>query len=131
MIPGASINFGGVDYTLPPINLRISFAFEEQIKTICKPEGEVAFADYVDAAAPILFALFQRNYPDMTRDQFNDIVDLPLLRPVMNGMLQVSGYAPRPLEPAVTVTASPSPEPSSSDTSSAPPDGSQETSSND
>ncbi|KZC23545.1 hypothetical protein RHOFW104T7_13160 [Rhodanobacter thiooxydans] len=130
MIPGASINFGGTDYIVPPINLRVAYGMEEQIKTICKPEGEVDFADYVLAASAILFALMQRNYPDLSRDSFNDLIDLPMLRPIMAGMLQISGYAARPLVPATSPEVIPSPEASSSDSSTAPPDGSPETSSN-
>ncbi|MGN6383649.1 MAG: hypothetical protein ACTHMK_13685 [Dyella sp.] len=130
MIPGAPISFGGTEYTVPPINLRIDFAFKEQIKTICKPEGEVEFTDYVDAASAILFALLQRNYPDMTRDQFNDIVDLPMLKPVMSGMLHISGYVARPLAQTAEVQGPPpsQPEPSSSDSSTPQPDGSPTTS---
>jgi hypothetical protein len=130
MIPGALIKLGGTDYTVPPINLRIDFAFKEQIATVCQPEGAVEFAEYVDAAGTILFALFQRNYPDMSRDAFNELIDLPLLRPVMNGMLQMSGYTARPLAVAATETANPSPAPESSDTSTETPDGSPTTSSN-
>jgi len=126
MIPGASINFGGTEYTVPPINLRISYLPEMDV--ICKPEGEVAFLDYVKAASTVLFALFQRNYQDMTRDQFNDIVDLPLLRPVMAGMLQVSGYAARPLAVKAEPVSEPA-EPTSSDSSTVQPDGSPTTSS--
>lgn len=129
MIPGASITLGGTDYIVPPINLRVDFAFKEQIATVCKPEAEVAFADYVEAAGAILFALMQRNYPDMTRDAFNDLIDLPVLRPIMNGMLAISGYVGRPLEPATTTSANPSPDPVSSDSSTPQPDGSLTTSS--
>ena len=129
MIPGALINLGGTEYTVPPINLRISFAYEAQIKTICQPDGAVDFAEYVDAAGTILFALMQRNYPDLTRDAFNDLIDLPLLRPIMSGMLQISGYVARPLVAAEN-PPNPLPEPVSSDTSTETPDGSPTTSSN-
>lgn len=130
MIPGASINFGGTDYIVPPINLRVAYGMEEQIKTICKPEAEVDFADYVSASSAILFALMQRNYPELSRDAFNDLIDLPMLRPIMTGMLQISGYAPRPLAVTTSPAVIHSPEPSSSDSSTAPPDGSPQTSSN-
>ena len=131
MIPGAIINLGGTTYTVPPINLRIDFAYKEQIATVCKPEGEVEFADYVSAAGDILFALMQRNYPELAREQFNDLIDLPVLRPIMNGMLAVSGYVARPLVLATVGSTSPLPEPASSDSSTPPPDGSPTTSSND
>lgn len=130
MIPGASINFGGTDYIVPPINLRIAYGMEEQIKTVCQPEGDVDFAEYVKASSAILYALMQRNYPDLSRDAFNDLIDLPMLRPIMTGLLQISGYAPRPLVAPTSPEVIPSPEASSSDSSTPLPDGSQETSSN-
>ncbi len=126
MIPGAVLKFGDTEYTVPPINLRISYLPEMEV--ICKPEGEVAFLDYVKAASTVLFALLHRNYPDISRDQFDDMVDLPLLRPVMAGMLQVSGYAARPLEAKAEPVEAPA-EPSLSDSSTALPDGSPTTSS--
>lgn len=127
MIPGATINFGGTEYTVPPINLRISYLPEMDV--LCKPDGEVPFGEYVKAASTVLFALFQRNYPDMSRDQFNEIVDLPMLKPVMTGMLQISGYAAAPLAVAAEPVSQPA-EPISSDSSIPPPDGSPTTSSN-
>lgn len=127
MIPGATIKFSDAEYTVPPINLRISFLPEMDV--LCKPDGEVPFGEYVKAASTVLFALFQRNYPDMSRDQFNDIVDLPMLKPVMTGMLQISGYAAAPLAAAAEPVNQPA-EPSLSDSSTPPPDGSPTTSSN-
>lgn len=126
MIPGALIKFGDTEYTVPPINIRISYLPEMDV--ICKPEGEVPFLDYVKAASTVLFALFHRNYPDVSRDQFDDMVDLPLLRPIMSGMLQVSGYAARPLEAKAEPVSAPA-EPISSDSSTPLPDGSPTTSS--
>lgn len=131
MIPGAILTFAGTDYTVPPINLRIGFAYKDQLEAVCKPEGEVPFSEYAEAAGSILFALFQRNYPDMTRDAFNDMIDLPVLRPIMNGMLHISGYVARPLEVTASQAQAPQAEPSSSDSSTPPPDGSLTTSLND
>jgi hypothetical protein len=116
MIPGAIIKLGGTEYTVPPINLRIDFDYKDAIAVVCQPEGEVAFGDYVKAASAILFALVQRNYPDMTREQFSDLVELPMLRPIINGMLHISGYVARPLAQTVASASLP-PEPVSSDSS--------------
>ena len=128
MIPGATVPFGGKDYTLPTINLRISYMPDMDV--LCKPDGEVPFGEYTRAAGNVLFALFQRNYPEMTRDEFDDLVELPMLKPVITGMMHISGYAARPL--AVKAEAeSPPVEPPSSDSSTAPPDGSPTTSSTD
>ncbi|SEJ56072.1 hypothetical protein [Frateuria terrea] len=130
MIPGAILNLGGTEFTVPPINLRIDFDYKDAIAVLCEPEGNVDFRVYVEAASNVLFALVKRNYPDLTRDQFNDLIDLPMLRPIINGMLHISGYVGRPLEPAATGSASPSPEPASSDSSTPLLDGSPTTSSN-
>ena len=125
MIPGATVKFGDTDYTLPTINLRISYLPEMDV--LCKPDGEVSFGEYVKAASVVLFALFQRNYPDMTRDQFDDLIDLPMIKPVIKGMMQLSGYVASPLEPKAEAVSAP-PDPLSSDTSTLLPDGGQTTS---
>jgi hypothetical protein len=130
MIPGAIINLGELQYTVPPINLRIDFDYKDQIAILCQPEGSVDYRAYVDAAGAVLFALVRRNYPDMTRDAFNDLIDLPMLRPIMAGMMQISGYVARPLA-ATVATENPPPEPALSDSSTPPPDGSLTISSTD
>ena len=129
MIPGATVSFGGKDYTLPTINLRISYMPE--IDVLCDFSGEVAPREYNRAAANVLFTMFKRNYSEMTRDEFDELIELHMLKPVLTGMLQMSGLI-RPLEvETMAALASASAKPPSSDSSTPLPDGGPTTSSTD
>lgn len=129
MIPGINVNLGGTDYTVPPLNLRLFFQFEEQIDVLNKP-GAHSLGEYAKAAGAVLLAVMQRNYPDMTAEQFAELVDFGNLTTMVQAMFAQSGFAARPLAPS-RPTPSPSPAPESSDLSTPPPGGSPTISSTD
>jgi hypothetical protein len=128
MIPGINVNLGGTDYTVPPLNLRLFFQFEEQVGVLQNPAAH-SIADYAKAASAVLLAVIQRNYPDLTADQFAEQVDFTSLAPMVSAMFGQSGFTGRPLE-ASPATPSRSPAPDSSASSIPPPDGGPTTSSN-
>ena len=128
MIPGIPVTLGGADYTVPPLNLRLFFQYEEQVGVLQNP-GAHSIADYAKAASAVLLAVIQRNYPELTAEQFADLVDFTSLAPMVQAMFGQSGFTGRPLAASPT-PASPSPEPDSSASSIPPPDGSPTTSSN-
>lgn len=113
MIPGTLINLGGTDYTVPPLNLRLFFQYEAQINVLTNPAAH-SMADYAKAAGEVLLAVMQRNYPELTAEQFADLVDFGTLAPMVSAMFAQSGFSSRPLA-ASQPTPSPSPEPASSE----------------
>lgn len=129
MIPGISVNLGGTDYIVPPLNLRTFFQFEEQVGVLQSP-GAHSIADYAKAASAVLLAVIQRNYPDLTAEQFADMVDFTSLSPMVQAMFGQSGFTGRPLA-ANPATPSESPALNSSASSTPPQDGGLTTSSND
>ncbi|MDE2426906.1 MAG: hypothetical protein KGO96_13480 [Elusimicrobia bacterium] len=131
MIPGINVNLGGTDYTVPPLNLRLFFQFEEDIAVISSP-GQHSLGDTAKASTRVLLAVMQRNYPELTEADLLDKLDFVNLNQVVQAMFGQSGFAARPLAPSrPTPTPSPSPAPESSDSSTPPPGGSLTISSTD
>lgn len=127
MIPGISINLGGTEHIVPPLNLRLFFQYEAQVGVLQNPTAH-SMADYAKAASEVLLAVLQRNYPNLTAEQFADLVDFTSLAPLVQAMFGQSGFTGRPLA-ASPATESLSPEPASSGSSTQPPAGGQTTSS--
>jgi hypothetical protein len=126
MIPGATINLSGTEYIVPPLNLYLFFAHEAQIDVLTNP-GQHPMIDYAKAASVVLLAVIQRNYPEMTADEFAHKVDFSMLSPLVQAIFAQSGFSDRPLAIAEH-PANASPEPVSSDSSTAQPDGGPTTS---
>lgn len=98
MIAGISVNLGGTDYTVPPLNLRLFFAHEKDIETLTHPAAS-GTVEYTKAAVTVLHECLKRNYPDMDRDALLDAVDYPQLPGLIAAIFGQSGFVNRPLEP--------------------------------
>lgn len=129
MIPGIPVNFGGTDYVLPPMNLRIQL--EEPTKSdveLLQKNNAADQSQFLNAAVNVILACAKRNYPDISRDTIIDGVDSGDLPGLVVALLTKTGFTPRPLASPATATNL-SPEPASSASSMAPLDGSLTTSS--
>jgi hypothetical protein len=86
---GVSFSFGDKTLVIPPLNLR---ALEQMQEKIAGFTGQVN-AEQVGIVADVTLAALQRNYPEMTRDEVADIIDLGNMMDVMNAVMGVSGLA--------------------------------------
>ena len=99
MIAGITINLGGTEYTVPPLNLRLFFAHEKDIDTLTHPAGS-GTAEYTKAAVTVLHECLKRNYPELSKDALLDAVDYPQLPALIAAIFGQSGFVNRPLEPS-------------------------------
>ena len=116
LIPGITLNLGGTDYIVPPMNLRIQLTEPTRTAVQTIQSGTADTAEFVEAALVVILACAQRNYPDMTRDQLLDI-DFGDVSPLVVALMTKSGFNPRPLGQALPdataaaqETAKPAPE---------------------
>lgn len=88
-IPGFPINLGGIDFVLAPLGLRLMREFEAKGKAI--PQGEttpeLAHQFNVDA----ITASLQRNYPDITREEVDELLDAASEAEAVNAVFMQSG----------------------------------------
>jgi len=93
MIPGVAVAMGGQDWTVPPLTLgqlRRLMPKVRQLTEIGVSMGEAQIAVLVD----IVTAALQRNYPDMTPDKVENLLDLGNASAVLNAVLTGSGLKP-------------------------------------
>ena len=98
MIPGVAVAMGGHDWVVPPLTLgqlRRLMPQVRQLTEIGASMGEAQIAVLVD----IVTAALQRNYPEMTPGEVENLLDLGNASAVLNAVLIGSG-----LKPGVTPT---------------------------
>lgn len=103
LFAGVTFNLGGVDYTIPPLNLKSTKELQPQFEVIRMGKGEAGLtAAYVDAMLDIIYQAFVRNYPNVPRETLEGVVDLGNLKQlylaVMGQPKPSEGEAHPPLE---------------------------------
>ncbi len=90
MIPGIDFNFGGGRvYTIPPLTLGALEGLQQRFAALQQgaPTDPANVATVLDATHLAL----RRNYPDLTRDQVAELVDLGNMSEVLIAVLDVAG----------------------------------------
>lgn len=90
LIPGNTVNLGGTQYVVPPLSfkqLRMLLGKISLISTI----GGVPTDEQMDAIIDVVLASLSRNYPDATREQVEDMLDLGNAAPVIQAIMGASG----------------------------------------
>ena len=93
MVPGVSVTMGGHDWVVPPLTLgqlRRLMPKVRQLTEIGASMGEAQISVLVDIVA----AALQRNYPEITTDQVENLLDLGNANAVLNAVLTGSGLKP-------------------------------------
>jgi hypothetical protein len=90
MVPGVTVTMGGQDWVVPPLTLgqlRRLMPKVRQLTEIGASMGEAQISVLVD----IVTAALQRNYPEMTAEEVENLLDLGNASAVLNGVLTGSG----------------------------------------
>lgn len=90
MLPGVTVEMGGVDLVVPPLTLgqlRRLMPKVRQLTEIRASMGEEQIAVLVE----IVSAALQRNYPDLTPEKVENLLDLGNAGAVLNAVLTGSG----------------------------------------
>lgn len=97
MIKGIPFPFGEKTLIVPPLSLGALEAMEEQIAKLTANEKDPA---QVTAALDIVTAALKRNYPEMTRAEVGDLVDVANMRDVIEAVMDASGVKRKAMEAA-------------------------------
>ena len=87
---GVEIELGGQTYTVPPLSLGQLERHEDTIASLSHVEGDKMFASFY-RALPFIHDAFSRNYPEMTREQLADLIDLANFNDVLQAVMNASG----------------------------------------
>ena len=100
--PGVSIEFGnGKKYTVPALTLRSFQALQDRLATFSGVD-----AASIETANDTVHCALVRNYPEVTRDEVSDMLDLRNMGDVMRAVLGQSGLVEAGLSGEALATAS-------------------------
>ena len=92
LLDGVTIKLGRRDFIIPPLNLKAVRKVEKLLPVLEGQAGEVSF---LDAATEVLTLAVQRNYPEITREEIEDMVDLGNLPRLIAAVMAASGFGPK------------------------------------
>jgi len=91
-IPGVAINLGGIDLVLAPLGLRLMREFETKAKDLAaKTDPPPTPEDYYELNLGAILESLHRNYPEITRDELDALLDSENLKEAIAAVLNQSG----------------------------------------
>ena len=103
---GESIKIGGREFTVPPLNLKGVKKVEPMLKRLVEMSANVASTiitpEQSDLMRDIVLVALNRNYPEMTADELDDILDLGNLTNIMEAVTGQSGFKKKVTEMAAS-----------------------------
>jgi hypothetical protein len=87
MIPGISIAMSGQDWIVPPLSLGQLRHFLPRVQTLAGLDAGQMGTAQLEMLVDIVTAALQRNYPDVTAEKVEDLLDLTNAVPVLNAIL--------------------------------------------
>jgi hypothetical protein len=94
-IPGVTLNLAGTDWQIPPLRLG---DLERMSKDLAAFDGSTVTGASVAVVIDATFAALKRNYPDLTRDQVADMLDVANMLEVMQAVMDISGMKRKEIE---------------------------------
>ena len=96
-IKGVTVELNGANYVIPPIALG---ALEQLQSRISKFDGNVQDAKQIATVIDCAHAALRRNYPEMTREEVADLIDIGNMGEVFAAVMDVSGLKRKEQEAA-------------------------------
>ena len=86
----------GQPYVIPPLTLRQVRMFQDRLQG----HGGGIGQESIDLTLDVLHAALSRNYPDITREQLEDVVDVANMVEAFQAVMDVSGLRRKEQEAA-------------------------------
>ncbi|MGS0922131.1 hypothetical protein ACR30T_00235 [Neisseria gonorrhoeae] len=96
-IKGVTVELNGADYVIPPIALGALEQLQERIGSF---DGNAADAGQISTVIDCAHAALKRNYPDLTREEAADLIDIGNMNEVFAAVMDVSGLKRKEQEAA-------------------------------
>jgi len=92
LIDGFSLQVGGQEYIIPPLNFSAIKRFQKNgTFEIANGASGSLDAEKTDAMIDLIHAAMTRNYPDMTREEVEDVLDMGNMATIINAVMGRSG----------------------------------------
>ena len=94
-IKGIPVEFGDETLVVPPLALG---ALEQLQDRIAKFKGDVGDKDQVATVIDAAHSALKRNYPDLSREEVADMIDVGNMAEVFEAVMDISGLKRKALE---------------------------------
>jgi hypothetical protein len=128
LIEGIELALGGKKWIVPPLNFAALRRLHGDIDALQSTNGPVISGDGMDRIVRVVTAALQRNYPVVTAEQVDELLDLGNAGRALMAVMGISGMQPAGEPPALQPSASQSTGTQSTDSSSTPQAGPSSTS---
>lgn len=88
------MELGGKVWTIPPLNLAALEGLEARLQSFTGGLDAASISLVLDAA----YLALRRNYPDLTRDEVAEFIDVANMEAVMEAVMDVSGLKRKSFE---------------------------------
>lgn len=89
-IEGVKVNIGDSTYIVPPLSFKALRLLKGKLRLLTDI-GNIPEDEQLDAVLDVVLMALNRNYPMMTREDLEDIIDLANLRVLITAIMGVSG----------------------------------------
>ena len=96
MINGTKITLGGTEYIVPPLNFKALKTLQPMIESLSKIDMAMS-NEQIDNVAEIVLAALNRNYPDKTKDDVLEWLDLGNSGQILGAIMGASGIKTAPV----------------------------------
>lgn len=93
---GIQVELGNVSYVVPPLPLGALEVFQDRMSTFTGGMDPESIRFTIDVA----HASLKRNYPDLTRDDVAELIDVGNMQEILDAVLDVSGLKRKAAEAA-------------------------------
>lgn len=87
-VPGKEMQLGGKDFILPPLNAAAVKQYRDQISAVF-----VGQLPDIELVSKLAYAALKRNYPEITAEQVDDMIDYGNMLDVWENLMNLSGLA--------------------------------------
>jgi hypothetical protein len=98
VIPGVMVAMGGQQWTIPPLTLGQLRRLMPKVRQLTEIDAQMGETQ-IGVLVEIVTAALQRNYPEMTEDTVEDLLDLGNAGTILNAVLTGSGLRPQESPP--------------------------------
>jgi hypothetical protein len=91
---GVPVKIGGQEYIVPPLSIKGFKAMKGQIEALKNmAPGRAMTDEQIDGVMKIIHCALSRNYPELTLDQIEEMLDFGNIGPLINTITRAGGPA--------------------------------------
>jgi len=92
---GVPITIAGKEWIIPALNFSALRRLRPQIETLSEVSLSANLSgEQIDIIISVIHSAVVRNYPDITKENIEEMITLANIRPIINAVMGISGFVP-------------------------------------